>query len=132
MKEVKYTDTVINKTCGGEAMSIENLKKLLESEREEEMGIWDFCTGPVGYRNGHGNATDRLLPLLQKAVEMVKWYGDEENWQAVSIVQRPQMSVDDLELVNKYEDYYCRKGGKKAREFLAEFTKLTDIKKEGL
>lgn len=51
--------------------------------------------------------------VLRKAVE---FYGDEDSWQAVSIVQRPLMSVDDLELVNKYEDYYCRKGGKKARE----------------
>ncbi len=57
-------------------MSIENFKKILESEREilgekyhgNERGNW----GP-DFKAGHEAATNRLLPLLQKAVEMVEF-----------------------------------------------------------
>lgn len=103
-------------------MNIKNLKKILESEREEEMGIWDFCTGPVGYRNGHGNATDRLLPLLQKAVEMAEFV--DLNTSLCPEHRRnqdiPFCSYNDCDIKIK------------AREFLSEFTKMTEIKKESV
>lgn len=46
------------------------LKAALESERDDEMTAYELCTGPVGYRNGHQAATERLMGLLEKAVEM--------------------------------------------------------------
>lgn len=98
-------------------MSIENLKKILESEREEEMGIWDFCTGPVGYRNGHGNATDRLLPLLEKAVEILSEINIDNPSFEDSRLEWVEIQIDKIDIA-------------RIREFLAEFTKMTEIKKE--
>ena len=115
-------------------MSIENLKKILESEREEEMGIWDFCTGPVGYRNGHGNATDRLLPLLQKAVEMA------DNIAKTRYGAQGYYEENDMIGLADYYERECFNHQQKAREFLlsfsettervSELTKMTEIKKE--
>ena len=145
-------------------MSIENLKKILESEREE---LQDLFTKFDSDRNvefiekypmlwsdvydimeesryhraminsvlaGHNSATNRLLPLLQKAVEMAEFYGDRNNWgwtdwnqsiiSYIDFEQRP--STESMTF------YPFGLGGKKAREFLSELTKMTEIKKEGL
>lgn len=99
----------------GGFVSIENLKKILESELEENAKQYYakyICSDIPSFKDGHEAATNRLLPLIQKAVEMAEFYGDFETWNC---------GWDGKSLP---ED--------KAREFLAEFTKMTDIKKEGL
>jgi len=70
-------------------MSIEQLKKILESERVInchnyrehlkrvgtiiESGMSSWAKTANGYRDGSKDMENRLLPLLQKAVEMVKF-----------------------------------------------------------
>ena len=126
-------------------MSIENLKKMLESERVELSKKYRdeaFKANPNGYsvtpgcnepdtdfELGHEAATNRLLPLLQKAVEMAEFYGDKYNWEDKEESYKfSAIEANDLELDSYDRNRY---GGKKAREFLAEFTKITEIKKEG-
>lgn len=93
-------------------MSIENLKKILESERNNSNGLHPLTE--LHFKYGHEAATNRLLPLLQKAVEMAELiscksiYVGENGWK-------------DEHFLNV----------KQAEEFLAEFTKRTEIKKEG-
>jgi len=88
-------------------MSIENLKKILESERLAGSDyLWMNREKQRGFQIGHEAATNRLLPLLQKAVDMAEF-------------------VINHSMENTYNN-------EKAREFLSEFTKMTDIKKEGL
>lgn len=84
--------------------TIAALRAALESERNDEMTAYELCTGQVGYRNGHEAATARLLPLLEKAVEMAEYYGGDQN-----------KKIGDKRLweILTYDD--C---GKKAREFL--------------
>lgn len=65
-------------------MSIEILKKILESDFEEIKSYHGCLTGDCPHNNStdcclelmnqvHEAATNRLLPLLKKAVEMVKF-----------------------------------------------------------
>lgn len=125
-------------------MSIENLKKILESDIEEIKSYHGCLTGDCPHNNStdcclelmnqvHESATNRLLPLLQKAVEMANYYGGE-NYESCyeddemdlnRILDREDVSFDE-------QDKYFGYAGKKAREFLSEFTKMTEIKKEGL
>ena len=51
---------------------IKALQEELAKERNDEMTAFEFCTGPVGYRIGHDSATARLLPLLEKAIEVLE------------------------------------------------------------
>lgn len=136
-------------------MSIENLKKILESEREfgaDEhafSGKFSNNNDEAGnafgsYKTGSKDMENRLLPLLQKAVEMAEFYADgkhlTENDSEVIIVNASGILIDDHIV------------GKKAREFLtnvseftegilslsettesvSEFTKMTEIKKESV
>lgn len=95
-------------------MSIENLKKLLEIERVKKAHGFrcksDIINEDYGsfndYQYGSKHMENRLLPLLQKAVEMAEF-----------VINHSQE--------NTYNNI-------KAREFLSEFTKMTEIKKEGL
>lgn len=101
-------------------MSIENLKKLLESDKEEYIKKFDNSwihfdnLRRNDYLTGRESVTNRILPFLQKAVEMAELiscksiYVGENGWQ-------------DEHFLNV----------KQAEEFLAEFTKMTEIKKEG-
>lgn len=144
-------------------MSIKNLKKLLESEREDLQNlfaqfdsdrkvefiekypmlwsdVFDIMEESRYHRAminsvlaGHNSATNRLLPLLQKAVEMATFYADKENYESRDKSLTTGNKVYDIILfdfdrnLEKKKDY----AGKKAREFLAELTKMTKIKKEG-
>lgn len=54
--------------------TLTKLKKELEDERNDEMTAFELCAGPVGYRNGHEAATERLMPILEQAVEVIKKY----------------------------------------------------------
>lgn len=106
-------------------MSIEQLKKILESEREIEAekyhGNERSNWGP-DFKAGHEAATNRLLPLLQKAVEMVEFV--DLNTSLCPEHRRnqdiPFCSYNDCDIKIK------------AREFLSEFTKMTEIKKESV
>lgn len=114
-------------------MSIEQLKKILESERVInchnyrehlkrvgtiiESGMSSWAKAANGYRDGSKDMENRLLPLLEKAVEMAEFYADKENW-------------DDEEFIPTIWDNGKIDLGDKAREFLSEFTKMTEIKKE--
>ena len=106
-------------------MSIENLKKILESERD--IGAEKYISSidmPESYqviagnhfKSGSKDMENRLIPLLQKAVEMAEF-----------VINHSQE--------NTYNNI-------KAREFLLslsetaesvfEFTKMTEIKKDGV
>lgn len=129
-------------------MSIENLKKIIESERDEyikQFDKWSHYDNLLKneYLTGSKAMENRLLPLLQKAVEMAEFYADgkhlTENDSEVIIVNASGILIDDHIV------------GKKAREFLtnvseftegilslsettesvSDFTKMTEIKKEG-
>lgn len=130
-------------------MSIENLKKILESEREDLQSlfaqfdsdrkvefiekypmlwsdVFDIMEESRYHRAminsvlaGHNSATIRLLPLLQKAVEIL----NEIN------IDNPSFEDSRLEWMEIQIDKTTVDG---IREFLSEFTKMTDIKKEGL
>lgn len=131
-------------------MNIEQLKKKLENESkgnkikyDDESGIISLDGKEIGqwndnanqdypedliwrrdisgfhhqaFKAGHESATNRLLPLLEKAVEMAEFYSDELKHCVVG----KKYGESDV-----YVDF-----GKKAREFLSEFTKMTEIKKE--
>lgn len=119
-------------------MSIEQLKKILESEKAELMRKHDVNKNPdVFSPHSYEAGTNRLLPLLEKAVENI------------------EKLVHKLESSNRYDEscgvtnweesepekqrYDIHKEAtKKAREFLlslseatesvSEFTKMTEIK----
>lgn len=109
-------------------MSIEQLKKKLESEREKDANSGHYVEGEScsyymneieAYKDGHEAATNRLLPLLEKAVEMVKFVDlntslclDHRRNQDI-----PFCSYSECDIKIK------------AREFLSEFTKMAEIKK---
>lgn len=132
-------------------MSIENLKKILEIERDDKATDWCIEKGVYNkehfaYQAGHEAATNRLLPLIQKAVEMAEFYGDRKNWSSIDYKSdcKDLITFNDLGVksYNEKPDYAVASGGRRAREFLlslsettesvSEFTKLTEIKKEGL
>lgn len=92
-------------------MSIEQLKKKLESERVYLNSLTMTQGGPEHtyinrFDKGYELATNRLLPLLEKAVEVIKIYGEELEWDGVN------------------NPAYIQDRGKIARKF------LTEIKKE--
>lgn len=112
-------------------MSIENLKKILESEKRKLIktkykkpsvhNITIYTANALtkserrAFNTGHEAATNRLLPLLQKAVEMAEYV-------LIELDNTSKFSLVYIDLCNK----------EKAREFLSEFTKMTEIKKEDL
>ena len=96
-------------------MSIENLKKILESEREIEADKIEDYQSSYYYEKAHEAATNRLLPLLQKAVEIL----NEIN------IDNPSFKDSRLEWMEIQIDKTTVDG---IREFLSEFTKRTDIK----
>lgn len=167
-------------------MSIENLKKILESESngsgikydeesciisldDKEIGQWnneasqDYPEDLIwrrdisgfhhkAFKAGHESATNRLLPLLQKMMKVVEFYGKENSWDEMWVDGDGleddggdcscKIDWEDIELKKDNDGaiyYSC--GGKKAREFLLslsettesvfELTKMTEIKKEG-
>lgn len=107
-------------------MSIEQLKKILEGEKAWE--VFKDSHEPIGqagfyykdnaeyFKYGHEAATNRLLPLLQKAVEMVIFVDLNTSFCPEHRRNQdiPFCSYNDCDIKIK------------AREFLAE------IKKDGL
>lgn len=100
-------------------MSIEQLKKKLESEREDESYNYEYkehrnCYGccqsssdyEKAFQAGHEAATNRLLPLLEKAVDEIKYI--------------------------KRHSKRCNECGAHdiAEDFLSDFMKMTEINKE--
>lgn len=134
-------------------MSIENLKKILESESkgsgikydeesciisldDKEIGQWNneafrdqpedliwrrniSSTFHEAFQAGHEAATNRLLPLLENAFNILS----EIN------IDNPSFEDSRLELVEIQID---KRDIARIREFLAEFTNMTEIKKEGV
>ena len=78
---------------------------MLSDERDDEMTAFELCTGPVGYRNGHEAATERLLPLLEQAIEVMYQVGLAR---CPSYIAHPQAVWFDEHVQSK------------AREFLAK------------
>lgn len=109
-------------------MSIENLKKILESERDigaEKYGVHIVNNmhslgtyKKADYKAGSKDMENRLLPLLQKAVEIL----NEIN------IDNPSFEDSRLEWMEIQID---KTTVAQIREFLSEFTKMTEIKKEG-
>ena len=109
-------------------MSIENLKKILESERD--IGAEKYISSidmPESYqviagnhfKSGSKDMENRLIPLLQKAVEIL----NEIN------IDNPSFEDSRLEWMEIQID---KTTVAQIREFISEFTKMTEIKKEGL
>jgi hypothetical protein len=63
---------------------------------------------------------------LLLADEGLEFYGSANNWYAVTIKDKPKMMIDDLYLWDKYEDYYCHKGGKRAKGARATIRETVD------
>lgn len=91
--------------------TIAALNARLESERSDEMTAYELCTGQVGYRNGHEAATERLMGVIEKAVEMAT--DIERGFEADFYGSEWQIDKDDMR--------------QKAREFL---TTLADASGE--
>ena len=64
--------------------TIAALRAALEVERNDEMTAYELCTGPVGYRNGHQAATERLMAIVEKAVEGLEYFSKLESSSNVS------------------------------------------------
>lgn len=90
--------------------TIAALKARLEVERNDEMTAYELCTGPVGYRNGHEAATERLMAIVEKAVEGLEYFSKLESSSNVSY---------DVII------------GKKAREFLTTLADALGEMKKG-
>ena len=114
---------------------IESLKNELESERETETNNYgikflkgksdiELANTPTiitmdAYYSGHEAATARLLPLIEQAVEVIEFYGKEDNWHGYK--HWDTMMIDDDYEVSKTNDNTedtIEVAGKKAREFL--------------
>lgn len=121
-------------------MSIEQLKKILESEIKKESDSFCICCWKCGndgtcdngkcqedIKNIMRAATNRLLPLIQKAVEILNFYADKNNWGADHNTMENRWVYS---IINENDLDQELNGGKRAREFLSEFTKMTEIKKE--
>lgn len=107
-------------------MSIEQLKKILESERNEMANrAWGFEGTSIReagyYKRGHEAATNRLLPLLEmyeKTLTAIDWRIREmQNEKIISMAEMCRA----LKVIS---DNY------KPKEFLSELTKMVEIKKE--
>lgn len=106
-------------------MSIEQLKKKLESERLYLNSLTMTQGGPEHtfvnrFDKGFEAATNRLLPLLKKAIEMAEFYN------GLYVFSE---SDDDSEQLH-IDKPWRYSSGKRAREFLSEFTKMAEINKE--
>lgn len=132
-------------------MSIKQLKKKLESERTNEskqhmISEGDNGNAEISYEAGSKAMENRLLPLLQKAVEMAEFYANKDNWTINEdydgFIHEGWITSEDIEYPPKIPNTFSGYGygGKKAREFLLSlsettesvsyFTKMTEIKKE--
>lgn len=94
-------------------MSKEQLKKKLESEREEYIKQFDKWSHHDNllkneYLTGSKDMENRLLPLFEKA-------------------------VDEIKCIKRHSKYCSECGAHDiAEDFLSEFTKMTEIKKESV
>lgn len=161
--EIDKIKEVLSEINEARTMSIENLKKILESERTNEskqhmISEGDNGNAEISYEAGSKAMENRLLPLLQKAVEMAEFYANKDNWTINEdydgFIHEGWITSEDIEYPPKIPNTFSGYGygGKKAREFLtnvseftegmlslsettesvSEFTKMTEIKKESL
>lgn len=111
--------------------TIAALKSALESERNDEMTAFELCVGPVGYRNGHEAATERLMIIVEKAVEMAEFYGNEKNWNGYKHWDCMMIETDFEVAKQNDTDEQIEVAGRKAREFLTTLADASgEIKKE--
>lgn len=119
-------------------MNIENLKKILESEKRKLIktkykkpsvhNTTIYTANALtkserrAFNTGHEAATNRLLPLLEKAIEMAEFYN------GLYVFSE---SDDDSEQLH-IDKPWRYSSGKRAREFLSEFTKMAEINKDEL
>lgn len=110
--------------------TIAALKKMIESERDVESKSYQIICdknsmhlagrkanamealmSENAYYDAHEAATERFLPLIEKAVVMASYYADKKNW------GEPTTDIRDWYLIESTDR------GKKARDFLAEIEK---------
>ena len=71
MKEVKYTDTVFNKTCGGEAMSEDVKPEQWKLLFNKEFAEWRVCQGKP-YNDNDFVKVIELEPTMRLMDEMAR------------------------------------------------------------
>lgn len=75
------------------------------------------------------NDLETALAIIEKLNAALRFYAAPENWSAVTIQDRAQLTKDDLELIEPTEDYYGHKGGSRARQAQADVQKMLGEKK---
>lgn len=98
--------------------TIAALKERLESERNDEMTAYELCTGPVGYRNGHAAATEKILPLLERAIEVIDWTAD-------FVMAENNLQDDIIDIKEKAREFLTN-----VSEFVADASTLADASGE--
>ena len=74
------------------------------------------------FKLGHEAATERLMAIVEKAVEMVEFYADRHSWDDTNVIYKYDVISDDDLYVDDYDKN--KYGGKKAREFLAKIKEM--------
>lgn len=117
------------------------LNARLESERKNGADLWKeqytrpiFCNGyEESYKYGHEAATERLLGLLEKAVEMAEFYADKNNWKETDC-RNNRYYAEYFEISEQDQSRISDgvfSGGYTAREFLTTLADASgEIKKE--
>lgn len=110
---------------------IDDLNNKLIKEREQlavnhalDMDYEYRYAADNDFKAGHEAATERLLPILERAMVMAEFYGDENNQAAIVIrISTPVGQLHDI------SSAYKNDAGEKAREFQAFLAELTKEQK---
>lgn len=119
-------------------MSIENLKKILEGERDIESSKYIYANHIAPshpdwnrynriYKAGSKAMENRLLPLLEKAVEIMNQIGLAR---CPNYITHPQSVWFDEHVQEKAREFLLNLS--ETTESVSDLTKMTEIKKEGL
>lgn len=106
--------------------TIAALRAALESERKDL--CFEYAKDRIGIKLGHEAATERLMAIVEKAVEVISFYADREKQIYIGdeLDLDPEVgtfiSKDDFEHATG-NVYIGKFHGKNAREFLAELEK---------
>lgn len=119
-------------------MSIENLKKKLESEREIKASEYIYANhiAPLHpdwnrynriYKAGSKDMENRLLPLLEKVVEIMNQIGLAR---CPNYIAHPQSVWFDEHVQQKAREFLL--SFSETTESVSDLTKMTEIKKESV
>lgn len=87
------------------------INKLKESLEQERVGESERYHSSATYKAGHQAACDRLLPLLEENLEVIKFYAETRNHQMIHDSGDGFVNTSNIDL----------DVGKKAREFLKKY-----------